>query len=146
MTTLQKWSTLLSLDLKSFCNNINLILPTTDKQRAHFIYLKVVPHLRGFQYRRSHYRDFWLMGILGDFRVSRGPPTLQLTQILRNAFFFKSQYLRKAGTLCSVENQNHVLIIIPLCPQPSQPPQMVKAAIVTVPTVFVSFTVEVALL
>ena len=38
---------------------------------------------------------------LGDFRVSRGPPTVPLTRILRNAIFFKSQNLRKAGTLCS---------------------------------------------
>ena len=36
----------------------------------------------------------------GDFRVSRGPPTVPLTQILRNAVFFKFQNPRKARTLC----------------------------------------------
>ena len=60
-----------------------------------------VPHLRGFHYCRSHYRDFWLMyAQVGNFRVSRGPHTVPLTLILRkNAVFFKSQNPRKAGTL-----------------------------------------------
>ena len=39
---------------------------------------------------------------VGDFHVSRGSPTVQLTQILHNAVFFKSQNPRKAGTLCRV--------------------------------------------
>ena len=34
---------------------------------------------------------------LGDFRVSKEPPTVPLTRILRNAVFFKSQNPRKAG-------------------------------------------------
>ena len=38
---------------------------------------------------------------VGDFRVSRGPPTAPLTQILLNA----SQNLCKAGTLCNVESE-----------------------------------------
>ena len=59
-----------------------------------------VPHLRGFHYRGSHYRDFWLMyAQVGDFRVSRGPPIVPLTLISRNAVFFKSQNPRKVGTL-----------------------------------------------
>ena len=37
---------------------------------------------------------------VGDFRVSRGPPTIPLARILHNAVFFKSQNLCKAGTLC----------------------------------------------
>ena len=40
---------------------------------------------------------------VGDFRVSRGPPTVPLTQILCNTFFFKSQNPRNAGTLCTLE-------------------------------------------
>jgi hypothetical protein len=40
---------------------------------------------------------------VGDFRVSRGPSTVPQTQISRNAVFFKSQNLRKAGTLCTTE-------------------------------------------
>jgi hypothetical protein len=61
------------------------------------LFLQGVPHLRGF-----HYRGFWLMyAQAGDFRVIRGPPTVPLTQILRNAVFFKSQNPRKAGTLCT---------------------------------------------
>ena len=36
----------------------------------------VPPHLRGF-----HYRNFWLMyAQVGDFRVSRGPPTVVTNQ------------------------------------------------------------------
>ena len=38
----------------------------------------------------------------GDFHVSRGPPTVPLTQISRNAVFFKSQNPRKVGTLCTL--------------------------------------------
>ena len=37
---------------------------------------------------------------VGDFHIIRGPPTVLLTQILRNTVFFKSQNPRKAGTLC----------------------------------------------
>ena len=35
-----------------------------------------------------------------NFRVSRGPPTVPLTRILRNVVFLKSQNPRNAGTLC----------------------------------------------
>ena len=60
-----------------------------------------VPHLCGF-----HWRNFWLMYILymqgGDFRVSRGPPTVPLTWILHNAFLFKSQNPHKVGILLVV--------------------------------------------
>ena len=35
--------------------------------------------------------NFWLMYVqVGNFLVSNGPPTVQLTQILRNAVFFKT--------------------------------------------------------
>ena len=38
------------------------------------------PHLRGFHYRGSHYRNFWLMYVqVGDFCVSRRPPTVPLS-------------------------------------------------------------------
>ena len=37
---------------------------------------------------------------VGDFRVSRGPPTVPLMQISCDTVFFKSQNPRKAGTLC----------------------------------------------
>ena len=37
---------------------------------------------------------------VGDFCISKGPPKVQLMQILRNTIFFKSQNGRKAGTLC----------------------------------------------
>ena len=37
---------------------------------------------------------------VGDFCVSRGPPTVPLTWISRNAVFLKSQNPRNAGTLC----------------------------------------------
>ena len=39
--------------------------------------------------------------LVGDFRVSRGPTTVPITQILRNAVFLKSQNPRYAGTLCT---------------------------------------------
>ena len=39
---------------------------------------------------------------VGDFRVSRGPPTVPLTRISRNTVFSKSQNPRKAGTLCTM--------------------------------------------
>ena len=59
------------------------------------------PHLRGFHYHGSHYRDFWLMYTqVGDFRVNRGPPTVPLTRILHNAVFSKPQNPRKAETSC----------------------------------------------
>ena len=67
-----------------------------------------VPHFRGFHlhnfhYGRSHNWGFWLMYVqVGDFHVSRGSPTVQLTQILHNAVFFKSQNPCKAGALCIV--------------------------------------------
>ena len=60
--------------------------------------LQRVPYLRVFHYRGSHYRDFWLMyAQVGDFRIGSGPPTVPITQILRNAVFFKSQNPRKRG-------------------------------------------------
>ena len=63
--------------------------------------LQRVPHLCGFHYRGYHYRNFWLMYTqVGDFRISRGPPTVPLTQILHNTVFFKSQNPNKARTLC----------------------------------------------
>ena len=66
--------------------------------------LQGVPHIRGFHYRGSHYCNFWLMYVqVGDFCVSRGPPTVPLTRISCNAFFFKSQNPRKAGTLCILQ-------------------------------------------
>ena len=37
---------------------------------------------------------------VGDFRISREPPTVPLMQISRNAVFSKSQNPHKAGTLC----------------------------------------------
>ena len=37
---------------------------------------------------------------MGNFHVSRGPPTVQLTQIFLNTFFLKSQNPGKVGTLC----------------------------------------------
>ena len=47
-----------------------------------------VPHLRGFHYRGFHFNNFWLMyAQVGNFGVSRGPPTVPLTRILHNAFF-----------------------------------------------------------
>ena len=63
-----------------------------------FYCIQGVPHLRGFHYRGSHYRDFWLMYMqVGDFCVSRGCPIIPLTQISCNAGFFKSQNQRKVG-------------------------------------------------
>ena len=47
---------------------------------------------------------------VGDFHVSRGSPTVQLTQILHNAVFFKSQNPRKAGTLCIVLLYNFLMV------------------------------------
>ena len=45
-----------------------------------------------------------------DFCVSRGSPTVPLTQISCNAVFFKSQNPRKAGTLCNRKRRTpHVL-------------------------------------
>ena len=38
--------------------------------------------------------------VSGDFRISRGPPTVLLTRISSNAVYFKSQNPRKAGTPC----------------------------------------------
>ena len=76
--------------------------------------IKGVPHLRGFHYCGSHYCNFWLMyAQVGDFRVSRGPPRVLLTRILRNVVFFKSQNSHKAGTLCNYycsSNSYYVLL------------------------------------
>ena len=49
-----------------------------------------------------------------DFCVSRGPPTVPLTRILCNAVFFKSQNLRKAGTLCMFVFQVLILKCVPV--------------------------------
>ena len=50
--------------------------------------LQGVPHLRGFHYHGSHYSILCLMySQLGDFCVSRGPPTVPLMQILLNTVF-----------------------------------------------------------
>ena len=44
----------------------------------------------------------WILGLqktrLHKIRVSKGPPTVPLTQILRNPVFLKSQNPRNAGT------------------------------------------------
>ena len=54
-----------------------------------------------FPYRGSHYCNFWLMyPQVEDFCVSRGPPTVPLMQILRNAVF--SSPKTKARTLCTL--------------------------------------------
>ena len=61
-----------------------------------------VPHSRGFHYRESHYRVFWLMYVeVGDSCICRGPHTVPLMRISCNAVFFKSQNPHKAGTLCT---------------------------------------------
>ena len=60
----------------------------------------VVPHFRSVHYRGSHYCGFWLIYTqVGDFPVSRGPPSVPLTQI-----FFKAQNLCKAGIICITKN------------------------------------------
>ena len=47
-----------------------------------------VPHLRGFQYRGSHYPSFWLIDAqVGDFCIRT--PTVPLTQISHYTFFFQ---------------------------------------------------------
>ena len=83
-----------------------------------------VPHLRGFHYRRSHYRDFWLMYVqVGDFHVSRGPPTVLLSQVLHNvAHFFASPKIRVRGELsvakkialelCGFRNITQMLVVM----------------------------------
>ena len=54
-----------------------------------------------FHYLGYHFHDFSLMYVqVGDFGISRGPPTVPLMQILHNVFLFKSQNPHKAGTLC----------------------------------------------
>ena len=40
---------------------------------------------------------------VGDFRVSREPPTVPLMQILCNLVFLKSQNLRNAGTIGTIK-------------------------------------------
>ena len=42
---------------------------------------------------------------VGDFRVSRGPPTVPLTQISCNTVISNKH---KAGTLCNKQEQKHV--------------------------------------
>ena len=50
------------------------------------------------------YHGFWLMYVqVGYFRVSREPLTVPLTQISCNTFFSKSQNVRKAGTLSTIQ-------------------------------------------
>ena len=52
----------------------------------------------GFHYSGSRYRNFWLMNAqVGDFSISRGPPSVPLTQISRKAVFVKSQNPRTQG-------------------------------------------------
>ena len=46
--------------------------------------LQGVPQLHGFHYRRSHNSNFWLMySQVGDFCISRGPPTCPKICIIR---------------------------------------------------------------
>ena len=48
------------------------------------------PSLTHFHYLGSHNRSFCLMYVqVGILRISRGPPTVPLTQILCNAVSFK---------------------------------------------------------
>ena len=60
------------------------------------------PSLTHFHYLGSHNRSFCLMYVqVGILRISRGPPTVPLTQILCNAVSFNSKNPRKTGTLCN---------------------------------------------
>ena len=53
-----------------------------------FTKIQGVPHLRSFHYHRSHYHGFWLKYVqVGDFCISRGPPTVPLTRISCNTVF-----------------------------------------------------------
>ena len=53
------------------------------------IQIQGVPHLRKKSLRRGPLLPrFWPMyAQMGDFRVSRGPPTVPLTRISHNVFF-----------------------------------------------------------
>ena len=42
-------------------------------------------------------------GASGDFPVSKGPPTVPLTQISCSIVFSKSQNAGKVGTLCTLD-------------------------------------------
>ena len=43
--------------------------------------LQGVPHLRNFHYRRSHYRNFWLMYVqVGDFYISSSPTNVNFAK------------------------------------------------------------------
>ena len=62
--------------------------------------LQGVPHLHDFHYCGSHYRSFWVMYTqVGDFRISRGPPTVLLTRILHNAVFSSPKIHVRRGIL-----------------------------------------------
>ena len=59
------------------------------------------PPCTWFSLPRIHYQDFWLMyAQVGDFPISRGPPSVPLTQISCKTLLSKSQNASKAGTLC----------------------------------------------
>ena len=78
--------------------------PINVQSFTYFIFIPIqrVPHLDGFQYRGSNYRNFWLMYVqVGDFCVSRGLTTVPLTRISCNTVFSESQNARKAGTHCN---------------------------------------------
>ena len=90
------------------CQKVQLksVLSSSSERLTRFSKLKLliqgVPHLHGFHYRWSQYRSFCLMySQVGDFRVSRGPPTVLLMQLSCNKVFFKSQNPCKEGTLFS---------------------------------------------
>ena len=75
-----------------------------------------VPHLRGFHYRGSHYRNFWLMYVqVGDFHISKGPLTVPLMRILRNVVFLKFQNLRKVGTLYRLKSIELSFSLMGIC-------------------------------
>ena len=48
---------------------------------------------------------------VGDFGISWGPPTVPLTQIMRNSVFLNSQNPHNAGNLCTY----HQLVSIKDC-------------------------------
>ena len=65
--------------------------------------------------RKSHFGQIWLLyAQVGDFQIIRGPSTVSLKQILRNAILFKSQNRRNVGTPCKSElmYENKILIKI----------------------------------
>ena len=56
------------------------------------------PPLTGFHYLGSHYRGFLLMYTqVGGFHISKGPPTVSLTRILRNAVFSSPKFRVRWG-------------------------------------------------